>query len=195
MRLGQHHSKEAKQKVSEANRGKPSWNKGVPMSDSAREKLSIKKRGVRMPIEVREKIRRSLLGRPSHWKGKTLDRETREKMSKAHLGVGKGIPMKLEQRKMLSELRKGLYTGDKNPNWRGGLTEKAQLVRSSIEYQLWRQAVFSRDGWTCMDCGVLGGDLEAHHIVPFSKDDKLQLAIDNGVTLCKKCHKLRHKKR
>ena len=64
--------------------------------------------------------------------------------------------------------------------------------------------VFERDNWTCQNCWIRGGDLEAHHIDSFSNIisrnnitsfldglDCLELwNINNGQTLCKKCHNI-----
>jgi len=57
-----------------------------------------------------------------------------------------------------------------------------------------RILVLERDNYTCQGCGKRGGDLEAHHILPFSKYPQLRLALNNGMTLCKKCHNLIHSK-
>ena len=37
--------------------------------------------------------------------------------------------------------------------WRGGITPINKVIRSSLKYKLWREAVFARDNWTCKDCG------------------------------------------
>lgn len=64
--------------------------------------------------------------------------------------------------------------------------------RKTPEYKKWREDVFRRDGYKCKICGVKGGVLNAHHIKPYSKFPNLRYSIDNGVTLCKKCHKEMH---
>lgn len=84
--------------------------------------------------------------------------------------------------------------GDKNPGWKGGirsLNKRTQdRIRNQIEVRLWREAVLARDNWTCQKCGKQGGKLEAHHIKSFAENLGLRVAIDNGQTLCHKCHKL-----
>jgi 5-methylcytosine-specific restriction endonuclease McrA len=52
----------------------------------------------------------------------------------------------------------------------------------------WRNAVFKRDGFTCVICGQIGHKLSAHHIKKFSEDYENRFDIDNGVTLCWSCH-------
>lgn len=86
---------------------------------------------------------------------------------------------------------RGKWVGKNNPNWKNGITPKVEQVRKSIEYRLWRESVFARDHWNCQNCGN-GGYLHAHHIKPFSKYPELRLALDNGITLCKHCHKKIH---
>lgn len=80
--------------------------------------------------------------------------------------------------------------GDKHWNWKGGISVPNKQFRKTIEYKLWRTAVFERDNYTCIWCGDnSGGNLEADHIKPFCDYPELRLAIDNGRTLCEDCYK------
>jgi len=85
--------------------------------------------------------------------------------------------------------------GSNNPNWKGGITPKNLSLRTSKKYIAWRQIIFERDKFTCQRCGdKKGGNLHAHHIKSFSKYPKIRLKIENGITLCEKCHKKIHMK-
>lgn len=113
------------------------------------------------------------------WTGKKRSTEDIEKFRKSHLGkVG---PWRGKKRPNI--------TGKKAPNWKGGITKINAAIRSSVEYRLWRKAVFERDGYTCVWCLKKGVRLNADHIKPFSLYPELRLAIDNGRTLCEECHK------
>ena len=81
-------------------------------------------------------------------------------------------------------------SNERNPNWRGGISSMNNRIRRRTEFRLWREAVFARDNWTCQECGQRGGVLHPHHIKSFKQYPELRFAIDNGKTLCIKCHKL-----
>lgn len=79
--------------------------------------------------------------------------------------------------------------GLNNSNWKGGRTIWIQNIRSSLEYQEWRTAVFKRDDYTCQDCSDHnGGNLEAHHLEAIFQSNEKIFDIDNGRTLCIPCH-------
>jgi len=97
--------------------------------------------------------------------------------------------------------------------------KKVKSLSRSIKWSKagrdWRKAVFERDNYTCQfpGCGVKSGIgrviyLEPHHIVTVrdiiekyklkTMDDAVHCKelwnVDNGITLCKPCHKLTFKK-
>jgi 5-methylcytosine-specific restriction endonuclease McrA len=57
----------------------------------------------------------------------------------------------------------------------------------------WRTSVYKRDNYICYSCKIRGGTLNAHHIHSFNNNNLLRYNIDNGITLCKKCHRKFHK--
>lgn len=77
-------------------------------------------------------------------------------------------------------------------NYKGGISPENLVIRNSLQMKLWRQDVFARDKYTCRECGLCGGSLQAHHIKEFAKYPELRFNIDNGITLCKNCHNKIH---
>jgi len=81
-------------------------------------------------------------------------------------------------------------------------TPLAKSLRRSQKYFAWRKAVFERDNYTCVWCGVRGGELAPDHITPFSLLLRASNArnieeafnyerlwdVENGRTLCRDCH-------
>lgn len=63
--------------------------------------------------------------------------------------------------------------------------------RNMPEYIAWRTAVFERDGYTCQECGAKG-KLNAHHIRHWQSFRDGRFDVDNGITLCPKCHAAKH---
>ena len=82
---------------------------------------------------------------------------------------------------------KGYNSGEKNCNWKGGISSNKRKL-NTLEYRDWRLKVFTRDNWICQDCGIRGGDLEAHHKKRWVDYPDLRFNVENGQTLCKKCH-------
>lgn len=118
-----------------------------------------------------------------------------------------GRKLSEEHKKKISESNKGkkgtcFWSGKKRPEisgekchfWKGGILSQNLKIRTSLEYKLWRTAVFERDNYTCVWCGVKSCKnkkvkLNADHIKPFALFPELRFAIDNGRTLCVDCHR------
>lgn len=98
-----------------------------------------------------------------------------------------------ETKKKMSEAKKGkphfYCRGEKNPNWKGTEDKSRHRLKGQIEYVLWRTAVFTRDNYTCQNCGKSKCYVEADHIKPWALYPELRYALDNGRTLCLDCHR------
>lgn len=80
------------------------------------------------------------------------------------------------------------YKGLLNPNWQGGKGTEHQRIRQTKDYMEWRKSVYTRDDYTCQECGKRGGKLHAHHKEHFAQVPEKRLDINNGTSLCKECH-------
>ena len=170
---GKKHTEEAKRKMSLARKGQKPWNVGKKHTQETKDKISKARKGQK-PWNVgkkhteatKEKMRLAL-------KGRKCSEETKEK------------------------LRLVVSRGEKCNFWKGGkMKEYPELerIRKSAEYKLWHKAILERDYFTCLRCKKHGGELRVHHINNFLDFPELRLAIDNGITFCKECHKKFHKK-
>lgn len=111
---------------------------------------------------------------------------------KENVPPNRGKELTNDHKTRISKALKGntnMPTGEEHFNWQGGVTPINAKVRNSLEYKEWRNKVFERDNYTCQNCKIRGGKLEADHIKPFCKYKELRLIINNGRTLCKECHK------
>jgi len=212
--LGRHLSEKTKQKISKTKKNP---------SDKTRQKLSIAKKGENNPLygkhhskETKIKMADIKKGSNNPMYGKHHSKETKYKMSEVKKGEKHPFYNKRfseEHKRKLSKAHTG-KRGEKCPSWKGGISSIAILIRGSLKYLEWRKFCFIRDGFICQRCKHQGGDLEVHHKKPFSK--LLQEAkkympllpiydvamiysplwdINNGITLCQKCHKLERKKK
>ena len=87
--------------------------------------------------------------------------------------------------------------GENSPVQKGNDTKTVRTERMLPEYRDQRKAVFARDHYVCQHCGDKNGNghevyLEAHHLDNFKDYIDERFDIDNGVTLCRTCHKLFH---
>jgi len=109
-----------------------------------------------------------MFGKIGYWAGKKrpkISKKTREKMA-SHKG---------EER----------YNYIKD---RTIVLEKSR-IRNTVDWKTWRMEIFSRDKYTCQECGKIGGELHPDHIKPKSQFPELVFEISNIRTLCKPCHK------
>jgi len=128
------------------------------------------------------------------WLGKKRSQETIEKISKTK--TGNSFANSGSFKKGQTPWNKGkIYEailGENHPNWKGGVTDINKKIRHSIEYNIWRKAVYARDNWTCQHCKVKQRFPVAHHIKTFKDYPELRFDVDNGLTLCRSCHKKVH---
>jgi 5-methylcytosine-specific restriction endonuclease McrA len=192
-------SEESKQKISNSKKGSIPWNKGL----TKEEYKSHYKNGMGGTFEKghtphNKGIKGWMQGHPGYTKGMKFSEEHNQKISKALSG------RKLsEQHKLNMSLSR---RGEKCCAWKGGVTSLDKQIRKSFQYRQWRDDVFTRDDYTCQECGKKGFVLNAHHIKPFSiilqyyeittleealECDEL-FNINNGITLCEECHRNIH---
>jgi len=161
-------SVETRLKMRKARIGKTPWNKGI-------------KTGKNLGMSIRMK------GKISNMKGKKHSDISKDKMRKSATGI---------------------HLKENNGNWKGGTTLLGFQIRNCVRYSQWRSDVFARDRYFCQKCGVTKCKIEAHHIKMFSlimKENNIKSFeevieceelwnINNGITLCKICHKLENSK-
>lgn len=99
--------------------------------------------------------------------------------------------------------------GTRNAAWKGGVTIVKERIRDLFEYRQWRSDIFTRDKFTCINCGNIGGKLQAHHVIPMNvlmqkyeitsieaaKNCSELFNLNNGETLCEGCHRDLHKEK
>lgn len=206
--LGKRPSEEHRRKISEAKKGKIPKNFWMLHTPEVIKKISEALKGDRNPmkkLEVRKKISEALKGRKlseetrkkisKFLKGKKLSEDTKRKLSeimkrKKIIPWNKGKYLSKEIKKKMSEAHKG----ERAPAWKGGVTPINKRIRQGLEFRLWRKAIFERDNFTCQRCKQKGGRLHPHHIFNFADYPEMRFAIDNGITLCDRCHNEFHKK-
>lgn len=122
---------------------------------------------------------------------KSLEMWQREGFHDKMCEINKESANKLEHRINLSAGLQHI-----NPSeWTGFSLPENKRIRNHTEYSDWRKSVFERDNYTCQCCGDRNKNgnghsviLHAHHKENFADNPDLRFDIDNGITLCDKCH-------
>lgn len=163
--FGRHHTQESKEKIRQSALQRP------PKSEETRQKISQAMRGERHP----------LFGGPGTFLNKKHSEATKMRMSLAALGR----VVSNESRQKMAKAKAGTYLGDKNPNWRGGLSNEPYPLRFNRKF---KQLIRLRDGLVCQICGVPQDEclrkLNVHHI----DHDKNNIMPINLISLCNRCH-------
>lgn len=80
------------------------------------------------------------------------------------------------------------FTGENNPNWKGGITDKNTQIRRYIQIEI-VPLILKRDRYTCQKCNDnSGNNLNVHHILDFSTYEHMRDIESNLITLCENCH-------
>jgi hypothetical protein len=73
------------------------------------------------------------------------------------------------------------------------ITDQERILgRNILGLMKWKKLVKQRDNYTCQKCGSIER-LNVHHINNYKQFKEQRTDIDNGITLCHKCHKHFHK--
>lgn len=149
----------------------------MALTEKNRQHLSEIHKGDKNPSkrpEVREKIRKTI---------KKLYKEGKIK------GFQKGHEVPKEWKEKFRERMKKKI-GKDHWNWKGGITPELELLRHSLEYEIWKLEVYKRDKGKCRLCGIRCDDktIVAHHLNNFNDFPELRFSVDNGIVLCRSCH-------
>ena len=123
-----------------------------------------------------------------------MNEEWKRKISEAK----KGIPIPEERKARISATLKG------RPNPRTSLSNKIRIENGYVPwnkgklyatsrssglglYKIWRSLVLKKHENKCTKCGT-DKQLECHHIIPWKQDESKRFDVENGQTLCKRCH-------
>ena len=221
--------------ISKSCKGRVPWNLGIPHTQSAKDKMSARKKNVPLTEEHKKHIGESNKGkhdnvhhtpealeanRLAHL-NKSPSQHTRELMSISHKGqkawnkdqkmpegTGDKISKALKNKPKSANHRKNMR-GERNHNWKGGVSKLERLIRELPEMYIWKYNVMKRDNFCDCFTGILGNhNLEVNHIKPLSIiikeyniktiEDALKCEelwdIDNGITMFKESHINHHQK-
>jgi hypothetical protein len=228
-------TKEHCENISKSCKGRVPWNLGIPHKQSSKDLMSEKKKDVPLSEEHKKHIGESNKGKHNNVHhtpealeanrlahlNKKASQYTRDLMSIAHKGqeawnkgqqmpegTGDKISRALKDKPKSMSHRKNM-SGERNHNWKGGVSKLERAIRDLPEMYIWKYNVMKRDDFRDCFTGILGNhNLEVHHIKPLSIiiqehniksiDDALKCEelwnIDNGITMFKESHIEHHKK-
>lgn len=96
--------------------------------------------------------------------------------------------------RMISARKQGIPLSE----WTGHKTSKLELLSCTPEWKAWRRLVYARDHMCCVLCQRYpkrtNDPFDPHHIKRKADFPELTFDVDNGVTLCRACHRTVHGK-
>ena len=91
------------------------------------------------------------------------------------------------------------WTRENHPNWNPNKTEedreyeKKYRKSDDLEFKNWSRTIKELANFTCARCNKTNCKLESHHILSWIEHENKRYDLDNGICLCKECHKEFHK--
>lgn len=186
---GEFFSKEIREKMSKAKKGKPSPRKGIAMKQEQKKKLSKSLKGRKKsdkaysfpngkehPLYVF--IEKELLVSLYYGNDYSIT-----KIAKIFNCSRQTIAKKIKEYSIEKKHRYG--------NGRHNYMHQRKTKK-------WRNAIFKKDNYTCQLCHDRSGNghkivLNAHHIKSWADYPKYRYNIDNGIILCRECNKWVHR--
>lgn len=195
-RVGWHHSEETLAKLRKPHKkGQVPWNKGLRgiYSAETRQKMSLGRKGKPGTWLGKKGSLSHLYGKK--WSDEEIKKRTESRKKNEKPNPLKGVPRSEETKRKVSlaltGIKRSAITKAKISlanQKRFGTTGNNKRRKNDRIYAAWRDAVYEKDDFVCFMCDKRGGKLHAHHVLPYAKYPEHRLNIDNGVTLCIKCH-------
>lgn len=147
----------------------------------------------KMSDEHKKKLSKAKKGK----KGRVQSKEIREKIS---------LRLKGQHHSPLTQYKIGEFSGDKNPNWQGGINTTERRVWITRRYRLRKlgnggshsldewETLKAQYNWTCPCCKKFEPEIKltVDHIIPIAKGGSDN--IENIQPLCKLCNCKKHTK-
>jgi hypothetical protein len=156
------------------------------MTPEARAKMGLAQKGKKASAATRARMSEAGIRRGTPWLiGRTLSDEVKAKIAATH---------RANPNKPWLGKHNVHCSGQRSHFWKGGVSQSNRLARAefmrTIEYKAWRRAVFARDNYSCVLCGIgREGIIQADHVKPYSLYPEVRTDINNGRTLCTACHR------
>ncbi len=108
----------------------------------------------------------------------------------------KGIPLSEEHKRKVGEANKialkGVFEGDKNPMWKGGVSFKPYPIGWTRTF---KEQIRYRDRYTCQHCNIPEAECNRKLCVHHKDLNKKNLKEDNLISLCLSCHLKVHRRK